>query len=259
MGQGGGMDRSVKKSKSTKEVADTLLTLFYAFVIAFLIRTFAYEPFSIPSGSMLPTLLVGDYVFVSKYSYGYSRYSMPWGLPPFEGRVMETLPERGDVAVFKLPADNETDYIKRIIGLPGDTVQVTRGVLRVNGERVKRRAASEETISEPGGVTDTVTQYVEVLPDGREHLIWERSDTDFFDDTRVFRVPDGHVFAMGDNRDSSQDSRSPQVGFIPIQNLVGRAEIIFFSFDSRDPSDSAWHLWKWGELVRFGRLFDRIE
>ena len=231
---------------------ETLRTVIYAVLIALVIRTFAYEPFSIPSGSMIPTLLVGDYLFVSKYAYGYSRFSLPLGLPLFDGRIMADPPERGDVAVFKLPSDNSTDYIKRIVGLPGDRIQVVEGVLHINGEAVEREKVQETTVGQ-----GAVTIYRETLPNGESHLIRERGDANFFDDTPVYEVPERHYFVMGDNRDSSQDSRALQrVGYIPFENLVGRAEIVFFSHDG---SAEIWEVWNWPVTIRYGRLFDGID
>jgi signal peptidase I len=238
-------------------LGETLRTVVYAVLIALLVRTFAFEPFSIPSGSMLPTLLVGDYLFVSKYSYGYSQYSLPWSLPLFDGRVLSSPVERGDVVVFKLPTDNTTDYIKRIVGLPGDEIQVVGGILHVNGTAVTRERVAEGTIAGYGGMPMQVTEYIETLPNGARHRIWERSDNDFLDNTPVFKVPEGHYFAMGDNRDSSQDSRViGKVGFIPFENLIGRAEILFFSHNG---SARLWEIWKWPTAIRFGRLFDTID
>ena len=244
-------DMSVKKSSGFVE---TVRTVVYAVLIAVVIRTFAYEPFNIPSGSMVPTLLIGDYLFVSKLSYGYSRHSLPFGLPLFDGRIWATPPERGDVAVFKLPTDGKTDYIKRIVGLPGDRLQVVGGILRINGEPV-RRERIEDYLA--GSGSDTVyTQYIETLPNGVAHRIIERSDDASLDDTGVYVVPPDHYFAMGDNRDNSQDSRVlDAVGFIPAANLVGRAEILFFSTDG---SARLWEVWKWPGAIRFGRLFDPV-
>ena len=236
---------------------ETLRTVVYAVLIAVGVRTFAYEPFNIPSGSMIPTLLIGDYLFVSKFSYGYSRYSFPFGLAPFQGRVFEEMPERGDVAVFKLPTDNETDYIKRIIGMPGDEIQVRAGRLYINGELVERSEVQQITTTGFGGLPETFTEYRETLPNGRTHLIWERSDNEFMDNTGVYKVPDNHFFAMGDNRDRSQDSRSTsQVGFVPLENLVGRASIIFFSTNGEA---AWWQIWKWPVAIRFGRIGDVVE
>lgn len=235
-------------------IGETLRTVVYAVVIAFVIRVFAYEPFNIPSGSMIPTLLVGDYLFVSKFSYGFSRYSLPWGLPLIEDRILASEPKRGDVMVFKLPTDNQTDYIKRIIGLPGDKIQVTGGILHINGVAVKREKMDKLSVP---GVPERYTEYMETLPNGVRHPIWEQSDSDMLDNTGVYTVPAGHYFAMGDNRDSSQDSRVlSAVGYIPFKNLVGRAEFMFFSHDS---SAEMWEIWKWPGAIRFNRFFTSID
>ncbi len=238
-------------------IGETVRTVAYAVLIALAIRYFAYEPFNIPSGSMKPTLLVGDYLFVSKFSYGYSRYSLPWGLPLIEGRVLARNPERGDVVVFKLPSDNKTDYIKRVIGLPGDKIQVAGGILHINGTPVERREVGQVRLSRYVGYAQQVTEYIETLPNGREHLIWEYSDQDILDNTRVFEVPPEHFFLMGDNRDSSQDSRvMPAVGFVPFENLIGRAEFLFFSHDD---SAGLFKIWTWPAAIRFSRIFDGVE
>lgn len=226
-------------------------TIVYAVGIALLVRTFAFEPFSIPSGSMIPTLLVGDYLFVSKYSYGYSRYSLPLSLPLISGRILIRQPERGDVAVFKLPTDNSTDYIKRIIGLPGDSVQLIDGVLYINGQAVRRERIGEAEFGNGGATRQRYIRYVETLPNGRRHEIVEISDGGPFDNTGVYIVPDGHYFAMGDNRDSSRDSRFlNDVGFVPVENLVGRAEFIFFSIGG-----PVFYFWQWPETLRLDRFF----
>ncbi|HYI68567.1 MAG TPA: signal peptidase I [Skermanella sp.] len=245
----------MQKNKSGG-IGETIKTVVYAVVIAFGVRTFAYEPFNIPSGSMIPTLLVGDYLFVSKFSYGYSRYTVAFGAPLFDGRMLYTKPERGDVAVFKLPRDNKTDYIKRIIGLPGDRIQVIGGILHINGEAVKRDRVEDFVTTDQFGRQVRVAQYVETLPNGRKHNIIEESDSGSLDNTQVYTVPENHFFAMGDNRDNSLDSRvSSMVGFVPVENLVGRAEFLFFSIDE---GSSFWEFWKWPWAVRFGRIFDGV-
>ncbi len=236
---------------------DTVKTVVYAVLIAVVVRTFAYEPFNIPSGSMIPTLLVGDYLFVSKLSYGYSRYSLPFGLPLLSGRLFGSAPERGDVAVFKLPADNKTDYIKRIIGLPGDRIQMRAGILHINGTPVKRRRVADLVQRDEYGNAAALARYVETLPNGRTHFIIEKSDSDQLDNTPTYVVPKGHYFAMGDNRDSSLDSRVlNHVGYIPAENLVGRAEVLFFSTNG---GARFWEIWKWPTATRFSRIFQSIK
>lgn len=229
-------------------------TVFYAILIALFVRTFLYEPFNIPSGSMIPTLLIGDYLFVSKFSYGYSRFSLPFGLPLFDGRIFATPPERGDVVVFKLPTDEKTDYVKRIVGMPGDRIQVVDGILQINGQPVKRRPDGEYTTTNGFGIEQTFKRYIETLPNGLSHPIIEISDREVMDNTPVYNVPAGHYFMMGDNRDSSADSRFlNRVGYVPFVNILGRAEFIFFSIDG-----SILKVWQWPETIRFSRLFTGI-
>lgn len=244
------------KEKKKSGFRETIETIVYAVLIAVLVRTFAYEPFNIPSGSMIPTLLVGDYLFVSKFSYGYSRHSFPFSLPLFSGRVIFSEPERGDIAVFKLPRDNETDYIKRIIGLPGDKIQVRNGVVYVNGEPVSRRRIADFVAPGQHGNVVAMAQYVETLPNGRSYTVAEMTEFGGLDNTPVYTVPAKHYFAMGDNRDNSLDSRVlDHVGFIPAENLVGRAEILFFSSNG---SAQFWEVWKWPGAIRYSRMFRKI-
>jgi signal peptidase I len=238
-------------------LGETARTIIFAILIALLIRTFAFEPFNIPSSSMVPTLLIGDFLFVSKYSYGYGGRGTFWGVPLFPGRILETHgPQRGDVAVFKWPHDNSTDYIKRVIGLPGDHVQMKEGILYINGNAVER-ARLAEPIPEPGKPEPAnVTDYTEHLPNGPDHIIRKRNgDDDPLDNTPDFLVPEHHYFMMGDNRDNSQDSRTDNVGMVPEENLVGKARVIFFSLDD---DASFWQVWKWPWAIRWGRLFTRI-
>ncbi|HWA44919.1 MAG TPA: signal peptidase I [Hypericibacter adhaerens] len=238
--------------KNSGGFGETIRTVIYAVLIAVVIRTFAYEPFNIPSGSMKPTLLVGDYLFVSKFSYGYSRFSLPFSPALFSGRILGGGPERGDVAVFKKPTDNSTDYIKRIVGLPGDTIQVIHGILNINGQPVTREP--DGTFTDDTGVV--LTRYIETLPNGVKHPILERSDDEFLDNTAPYLVPPDHYFAMGDNRDNSQDSRvMSDVGYIPAENLIGRAEFLFFSTDG----SAGWlEPWKWFGAIRYDRLFQAV-
>jgi len=190
-------------------------------------NAFLLQPFDIPAGSMAPTLLIGDYFFVSKFSYGYSRYSLPFGLPLISGRILAHSPERGDDIVFKWPKDNSTDYIKRLIGLPGDKVQMKSGLLYINGQPVKRERIEDYLDPEDHRL---VAQFIETLPNGMRHRIIEKQgDNGPYDNTNEFDVPAGSYFMMGDNRDNSADSRA--WGFVPAENLVGRAEFIFFSIN----------------------------
>ena len=229
-------------------------TIVIAGALALGFRSLLFEPFNIPSGSMIPTLLVGDYLFVSKYSYGYSRYSFPFGMAPFDGRIFETPPERGDVAVFRQPQNESVAFIKRIVGLPGDRIQVVNGVLRINDVAVNRDRKGFATASDGYNVIRFVV-YQETLPNGKSYLIQERSDDDLLDNTNVFLVPEGHYFMMGDNRDNSRDSRTTSVGMVPAENLIGRAERLFFSHNS---SAHLWEVWKWPFAIRYGRLGDGV-
>lgn len=248
--------KSNKQTKRDSGIWETLKTIVYAVLIALVVRTVAYEPFNIPSGSMIPTLLVGDYLFVAKHSYGYSRFSLPFSLPFFSGRLFFSPPERGDVAVFKLPRDNSTDYIKRIIGLPGDRIQVREGVLYINDEAVKRVRVDDYVAINRMGNAYRTAQYMETLPNGTQYRVLDANPNGRYDNTGVYNVPEGHYFAMGDNRDNSLDSRVPQgVGYIPAENLVGRADVIFFSTNG---GARFWEVWKWPTALRFSRFFDGI-
>ena len=238
-----------------ESLADTIKTVFYAIVIAILIRTFLFEPFKIPSGSMYPTLYVGDYLFVSKYTYGYSKHSLPFSLPLISGRIWADMPERGDVVVFKFPQDNKTDFIKRIIGLPGDKVKVEDGRLYINDKLIERKEAEDFVIRDAAGNAERFRQYKEVLPEGFEHMIIEISDMENADNILEVTVPQGSFFVMGDNRDKSNDSRF-DVGFVPFENLVGKARFLFFSHND----EGAWYKpWTWPKKIRWERLFDTFD
>lgn len=238
-----------------ESLVDTIKTLIYAVIIAILIRTTLFEPFKIPSGSMYPTLYVGDYLFVSKYTYGYSKHSMPFSLPLFDGRIWVDEPKRGDVIVFKLPQDNRTDYIKRVIGLPGDKIKLKNGRLYINGEMVEREAMEDFVIRDKNGNAERYRQYIETLPEGITHTILEVSDNQKEDNVPELTVPEESYFVMGDNRDRSDDSRV-NVGFVPFENLVGRARVLFFSHNE----DGAWYKpWTWPKKVRWERLFNKIK
>lgn len=227
-----------------------------AFLIAMVIRTFFYQPFNIPSGSMIPTLLIGDYLFVSKFTYGYSRHSFPFGLPIFSGRVLENTPRQGDVAVFFNPKHDNLDYIKRLVGLPGDRIQVKEGLLYINDKPVTlERIEDHHTVDKDGHLL-VIPQYIETLPNGVKHRILKSAPfgQGRLDNTEIFTVPEGHYFMMGDNRDNSSDSRvMSTVGYIPFENLIGRAEILFFSTESK------WYEpWNWFFGLRYSRLLEVI-
>ncbi len=248
---------SVQTGTKRKEggFAETVRVVFQALIIALVIRTFLFQPFNIPSGSMIPTLLVGDYLFVSKYSYGYTHYSFPFSPPLFSGRLMGSQPQRGDVAVFRLPKDNSIDYIKRVIGLPGDRIQMIDGVLNINGAPVPRERM-DDFVTDDDGVVQRVKRFRETLPNGVKYTTLDLTDNGFYDNTPVYTVPPGDYFMMGDNRDNSTDSRVlSQVGYVPFENLIGRAQIIFFSL--RDDTH-AWEVWRWPWAVRWERLFTLV-
>jgi signal peptidase I len=218
-----------KPEEDEDDVIELVKAMALAVLVALLIRSFAFEPFNIPSGSLLPTLQIGDYLFVEKYAYGYSRYSFPLDAIPFEGRIFGKDPARGDIAVFRQPKKTGVDYIKRVIGLPGDKIQMKGGVLNINGKPVMRDFRGPEEVSDNGHAA-LYTRYVETLPNGLQHYIYEISDNEKLDNTSVYTVPPGYYFVMGDNRDSSLDSRvTEEVGLVPAENLIGRAWFIFFS------------------------------
>ncbi len=238
-------------------LGETVKIIVQALILALLVRTFLYQPFNIPSGSMKDTLLVGDYLFVSKFAYGYSKYSFPFSPNLFSGRFWAgDGPQPGDVAVFKLPRDNTTDYIKRVIGVPGDTIEMRNGALYINDQPVQREQLADVTTQDQFGRERSVARYRETLPNGVSYETLDLDPDGDEDNTAVFTVPDGHYFMMGDNRDNSLDSRvAPErggVGFVPLENFIGRAEIIFFSIDE---TARPWEFWRWPWTVRADRLF----
>jgi len=245
-------EKSAKKKSGG--LGETINVILQALVLALVIRTFLFQPFSIPSGSMRPTLLEGDYLFVTKWAYGYSRHSLPFSPNIFSGRIWATPPERGDVVVFKFPPNPGLDYIKRVIGLPGDTVQMREGQLYINGTAVQREKVGQIENADITEVNRPVDVYRETLPNGVAYDTLDLTPNSIGDNTREFVVPPGHYFMMGDNRDNSTDSRFT-VGFVPEENLVGRANIIFFSIaDGASPLE----VWKWPTLLRASRLFNFV-
>ncbi len=244
-------------SKKDGGYRDTIKVVAHALILALIVRTFFFQPFNIPSGSMKSTLLIGDYLFVSKFSYGYSQYSIPFSPALFSGRIWGAEPERGDVAVFRLPRDPSIDYIKRVIGLPGDEIQMIDGILQINGEAVPRERVEDFLMTNRNGRQIRAPRYRETLPNGVSYQTLDLVEDGFADNTGVFKVPAGHYFMMGDNRDNSSDSRVQSgVGFVPFENFVGRADLIFFSIEEEA---SAWKIWQWPSTVRWGRLFSSVD
>ncbi|MEO5322245.1 signal peptidase I [Mesorhizobium sp. CC13] len=243
-----------EKQKKSGGLGETVSVIVQALLLALVIRTFLFQPFSIPSGSMRPTLLEGDYLFVTKWAYGYSRFSLPLSPNLFSGRVFGSDPERGDVVVFKFPPNPSLDYIKRVIGLPGDRIQMKEGVLYINGTAVPREKVGQIDNPDITEVDRPVDVYRETLPNGVSYDTLDLTPNSIGDDTREFVVPEGHFFMMGDNRDNSTDSRFT-VGFVPAENLVGRANIIFFSIAS---GASPLEIWKWPTEMRGSRLLNFV-
>ena len=231
-------------------------TLFYALIIAVIIRSFLIQPFYIPSSSMEPNLLVGDRIFVTKYTYGYSKHSVPFSPPIFKGRIMSNNPKRGDVVVFKTPADNRTDYIKRLIGLPGDIIKFQDANLYLNNSEIIKSKIPKKNRTFCGQKEIVVSFFEEILPNGKKYnTVYLKNFP--FQNTDTFRVPENHYFFLGDNRDCSKYSRYlTSVGYVKSVNLVGKAQIIFFSNDTI--SGSIIKVWNWKNSLRLNRFFKKL-
>ena len=240
-----------------KYIIENTKTLIYALIIAVIIRSLMIQPFYIPSSSMEPNLLVGDRLFVTKYSYGYSKHSFPFSPPIFKGRILSKKPKRGDVVVFKTPADNRTDYIKRLIGLPGDQIQFIDSNLYINNNEVLKSRISKNDEIYCGNKTIKVFTFEELLPNKKKHNTVYLRDFSY-QNSDIFIVPEKHYFFLGDNRDCSKDSRFlSSVGYVHKDNLVGKAQFIFFSSDKS--KGNIFSFWKWNKSVRFDRFFKKIK
>tara|TARA_B100001250_G_scaffold405195_1_gene422291 strand:- start:182 stop:913 length:732 start_codon:yes stop_codon:yes gene_type:complete len=240
-----------------KFIIENVKTLLYALIIAIFIRSILVQPFYIPSSSMESNLLVGDRLFVTKFSYGYSRHSFPFSPAIFNGRIMYKSPKRGDVVVFKTPLDNRTDYIKRLIGLPGDTIQFIDGEIYINGNQILKTIKSKNDVLYCGNTKIKVTTFTEKLPGGKIYLASYRKDYSY-ENSDKFLVPEDHFFFLGDNRDCSKDSRFlSEVGYVHKNNLVGKAQILFFSSDPK--VGSIFKVWEWDKIMRFKRFFNKIK
>jgi signal peptidase I len=248
--------------KKPHVIGEFLTTIFYAGLITVGIHSLLFEPVWIPSGSMVPSLLVGDYVFVNKFAYGYSRFSFPFAPHWFSGRVLGGAPKRGDVVVFRPPGLPDEDFVKRVVGLPGDTIQVMGGQLLINGVQVAR-ADTGPFSDDSSGTAVMAERYLETLPGGKVHPILKQTDGPEFsgsidaNNTQVYTVPPGDLFMMGDNRDDSEDSRflDGPVGYVPLENVLGPAVMVLGSMDLQGPG---WAFWLWPGEMRWGRMFHRV-
>jgi signal peptidase I len=241
--------------KKRDSFLSNLKSISIAVFVALLIRSFIAEPFNIPSGSMKPNLLVGDFIFVSKWSYGYSRHSLPFSIGWSDKKIFSKVPKRGDVVVFKFPKDNRTDYIKRVIGLPGDKLRIKNGQIIINNEKILRKRTNNFIDNDDNVSSKRHRKYIEYFEDFQIEVL-DLMDNGIVDNTKLYTVPEGHFFVMGDNRDNSQDSRFENtVGFIPFENLVGKARFIFFSLEN----SRFLEIWKWPKAIRGNRIFSTIK
>jgi signal peptidase I len=250
---------SPAKSGAVNEIVEIVKTVVYALAIALFLRVLLFQPFTIPSASMEPNLLEGDYIIVAKYAYGYSRHSIPFSPPLFSGRILDHAPQRGDIIVFKLPRDGHTDYIKRLIGLPGDRIDVRGGVVYINGKEIPREELPSVKVDSGYGFVRDVERFQETLPNGRKYVTYDYGPDGDMDNRGGFIVPEGHYFFMGDNRDNSLDSRAPEaigVGYVPEENLVGKADIILLSWDK---DASIFKPWTWVLNARPSRFFNILK
>ncbi|MES2337848.1 MAG: signal peptidase I [Pseudomonadota bacterium] len=265
---------STAPAKPRSELRDTLSFLLKLAIVVFIFRSFFLSPFSIPSQSMMPRLLIGDYLFITKWNYGYSRHSFPWSLPLIPGRIFGSTPERGDVVVFKAPPRSRDDYIKRVIGVPGDTIQMVNGQLVLNGRAVPKQRVADFVVPltpnypadkecpaefqavDAGVAVCRYQQFRETLPNGKSYAVLDRGNQPDADNTAVYTVPAGHVFLMGDNRDASADSRFPAqdggaIGMVPLENVEGKALVGFWSTDG----NAQWiKPWTWFTAARWSRI-----
>ena len=245
------------KKKYLKSIVENIKTIFYALIIAVIIRSLFFQPFYIPSSSMEPTLLIGDRIFVSKYTYGYSKHSFPFSPPFFKNRLFQKSPNYGDLIVFKTPDDNRTDYIKRLVGMPGDEIRFQNGSLLLNNISIPRVKIKTEYKIRCGLFSPEVKAYKETLPNGKNYIaVYNKNGT--MQNTDTYKVPSGHYFFLGDNRDCSKDSRFlSSVGYVSNENLVGNAKIIFFSNDTI--SGSILKFWNWDKSLRLERFFNLLK